>query len=447
MKRLLCIAVVLFSFGAHAQSRSAVDWIFLVDTSRSMRPIFEEVQGSIRTFVSQARDGDSVTVLTFDRDVQLQSAQRIDATSRGQLEAKIAGLQANGKRTHLGLAIARGLEVAALAPPNRVRAVVLFTDGKEDVSGIPNPVPILDNVRQVGNSHVFFVSMGEHEPQLDEFVRNAPRSKVLLVPRPEEIRDVANQIREVIDPKPPPPPPLRVELSPTTIAFGIVTRGETSPERTLTIRSNRDVRIRLDVDAPGGVTVTPLGEIAIAKDRPATVNLRVIVDEDAPPGAKELTIGAGAVQATATVDVVEPPLAVRIAKIAIPIAILIAIALALLASHRRKNRLEGELEILEPRLASDAAYVGLPQLRATEVALSAIVPRDVLSGHDARLFVRRRNGKKNVWIASQGGQLRVNDVETPMSELFDADTIRIGDAKLRFNRAGHERTAETGEES
>ena len=36
-------------------------------------------------------------------------------------------------------------------------------------------------------------------------------------------------------------------------------------------------------------------------------------------------------------------------------------------------------------------------------------------------------------------QGRINDVETPMTELYDADTIEIGDAKLRFNRVGDER--------
>ena len=43
-----------------------------------------------------------------------------------------------------------------------------------------------------------------------------------------------------------------------------------------------------------------------------------------------------------------------------------------------------------------------------------------------------------------GGSMRVNDVETPLSELYDADLVQIGDAKLRFNRTGHVRP--TGEE-
>jgi hypothetical protein len=47
-----------------------------------------------------------------------------------------------------------------------------------------------------------------------------------------------------------------------------------------------------------------------------------------------------------------------------------------------------------------------------------------------------------VWIAATAGSLRVNDIEVPTTELFDADTIQIGDAKLRFNRVGYDRPQE-----
>lgn len=74
------------------------------------------------------------------------------------------------------------------------------------------------------------------------------------------------------------------------------------------------------------------------------------------------------------------------------------------------------------------------------------MPAEALAGNDARLFVRRRGDDKQVWIATSGGSLRVNDVETPTSALYDADTIAIGNARLRFNRVGHERTATHVEE-
>jgi hypothetical protein len=98
-----------------------------------------------------------------------------------------------------------------------------------------------------------------------------------------------------------------------------------------------------------------------------------------------------------------------------------------------------------PRRA-DAAFIGLPSLQANEIALSAILPVDALAGSDARLFVGAQAGRKKVWIAAQSGSLRINDVETPMSELYDADTIEIGEREVRFNRVGDERPLESNQE-
>jgi hypothetical protein len=366
-RRLLPVVVLLFIAGfAHAQKLGPVDWIFLVDTSKSMRgvggtkDIFADVQSSIDTFVREANDGDSVAIFTFDRDVRLHSAMEVDAAARNDLNAIVHSLEAEGNRTHLGAAIAKGLERAASLPrdPTRSSAVVLFTDGKEDLRGIEKPTRIDANVPNVGDAFVFFVSMGEHEPQLDAFASATSRTTVLKAPTAEAIRAVAREIRAKI-PAPKPPEP-KVEPAP-------------SP----------------------------------------------------PPPPPE------------------PSPLMQALKFVVALAVLAAIAFVVLHQQRKKNRLEGELEILRPAPAPDAAFVGLPKLQASEVALSAILPIDALGGSDARLFVRRKAGKKKVWISAAGGSLRVNDVETPMSELYDADTIEIGDAKLRFNRVGDERQEET----
>ena len=359
--KLLCAVVIFFVAAvALAQRKGAVDWIFLVDTSKSMRggggtrDIFADVKASIDTFVREANDGDSVAVYTFDRDVQLHSATVIGGTARDDLKTIVDGLKANGDRTHLGLAIQRGLERAASAKsdPARTRAVVLFTDGKEDVRGIKDPVRIASNVERVGDSYVFFVSLGdEHEAQLDEFARATKHTTVMRAPSRDDIRNVAEQIRATL-PEPPPPKPQPAPV--------IASRPE--PEK--------------------------------------------------KPGYRWLIL----------------------------LPILAAIAFFAWSHHRKNNQLEGELEILVPRV--DSAFVGLPRLAANEVVLSSILPIDALGDSDARLFVRRRDGNKSVWISARGGSLRVNDIETPESELFDADTIQLGDAKLRFNRAGHERPQE-----
>lgn len=350
------IALLLFgALSIQAQKRGAVDWIFLVDTSKSMRgvggtrDIFGDVKTSIDTFIREANDGDSVAIYTFDREVREVAALDIRDNRREELQALVDELYPNGDRTYLGLAIRKGLEHAAKQPkdPTRTHAVVLFTDGQEDVRGIRNPVAIASNVERVDDSYVFFVSLGdEHETQLDAFRDATPHTTVL---RNEDIHTVAESIRAKL-PKPRNPPPL-----PT-------------PE--------------------------PL-------PKPASPLRWLIL----------IPILAGAAFAAYTIQA-------------------------------KKNHLEGELEILHPQVASDAAFIGLPRLAKAEVALSSILPLDILGGSDARLFVRRREGDKKVFISARGGALRVNDVETPESELYDADTIQVGEAKLRFNRVGHERTQE-----
>ena len=366
MRRLpLAVVLLFFARFAPAQTLGPVDWIFLVDTSKSMRGVggtrnvFPDVKASLDSFIREANKGDSLAIYAFDRTVRLHSSMTVDEKARADLHAIVASLEAEGNRTHLGAAIAKGLERAASlrgrADPTRARAVVLFTDGKEDIRGIDDATTIGANAPRVGDTFVFFVSMGEHEPQLDAFATATERTSVLKAPTPEAIRAVTREIRAKIPPPPPPPQPKPVV--------------ETQP---------------------------------------------------APPAP-------------------EPPPSSPWPNVLIAMAILAVIAFALLHQQRKKNRLEGELEIVRPRTPPDAAFVGLPKLQATEVALSAILPPGALGGSDARLFVRRRGGKKKVWIAARGGSLRINDVETPMTELFDADTIDIGDARLRFNRVGDER--------
>jgi hypothetical protein len=311
-----------------------------------------------------------------------------------------------------------------------VQSVVLFTDGKEDVRGIPHPVPIAASLDRVDGTYVFFVSMGkdEHEEQLDEFARQAKNALVLRAPTREGIAEVAQNIRSRLPRSDPP----HIAIRPSTLDLGDVRRGK-SVDADVAIDSDRPAQVALQLtNPPPGITM----ESQTART-PARLHLRIDVADDASPGGVTLTFKAGDAAARGTLNITKPSPLRWLALI----PLFAAIAWITWSRHDRNNRLEGELEILQPRVAAEAAFIGLPRLPAREVALSAIVPPDALGGMDARLFVRRRGGQKEVWIAASGGSLRINDVETPTSALYDADTISIGDAKLRFNRAGHERTA------
>lgn len=444
-RRIVPAAVLLLiAVAARAQPRGAVDWVFLIDTSKSMRGIggkniFPDVKASIASFVRETSDGDSVTIFTFDSDVRLHASTEIRGAARDDLVSIVDALEANGNRTHLGLAIQRGLERASTqragGDKTRVQSVVLFTDGKEDVRGVARPVPISASLDRVDGSYVFFVSMGrdEHEEQLDEFARHAKNATVLRAPTREGIAEVAEGIRSRLPRLDPP----HVTIRPSKLELGEVRRGK-SVESDVAVDADRPVQVALQLaEAPPGITM----ESQTVK-APARLHLRINVADDAAPGSVTLTFKAGNATAAGMLNITKPSPLRWLALL----PLLAAMAWFVGARYHRSNRLEGELEILQPRVAPEAAFVGLPHLAASEVALSAIVPRDALGGTDARLFVRRRGGQKEIWIATSGGSLRINDIETPTSALYDADTISIGDAKLRFNRVGHQRTATPVEE-
>lgn len=364
-RRSLAAVLLLLACGLHAQTLGPVDWIFVVDTSKSMRgvggtkDIWTDVKVGLNTFIQDAGPADTFALYAFDRDVR-----EIETRTPDDLYRVIIALAADGNRTHLGAAIAAGLTRAeslraASSDRTRRQVVVLFTDGKEDIRGIKDAIAINANLDRVGSSFIFFVSMGEHEPQLQGFAAATKQATMLDAPTADSIRNIARKVRAEIPAAPeaarPPSPPVAPKPPPAAPAL--------------------------------------------------------------PPSSPW-------------------------PKLAIALALIAAAAFFILQQQRKKNSLEGELEVLRP----DAAYVGLPSLRANEVALSSILPLSVLGGSDARLFVRRKDGRKKVWIAAQSGSLRVNDVETPMSELYDADTIDIGDARLRFNRVGDERPNEFTQE-
>ena len=105
MRRLQLAAILLIvAVAAHAQTLGPVDWIFLVDTSKSRRgiggtkDIWTDVQMSLNSFIDEAGNEDTVTMYAFDRDVRI-----VDDPKRA-----LFALRPDGNRTHLGAAIAQG---------------------------------------------------------------------------------------------------------------------------------------------------------------------------------------------------------------------------------------------------------------------------------------------------------------------------------------------------
>ncbi|MCU1231893.1 MAG: hypothetical protein JWO97_4777 [Acidobacteria bacterium] len=238
----------------------------------------------------------------------------------------------------------------------------------------------------------------------------------------------------------------QVAYEPRSISFGELRAGESTEERELVLTSDRNAIVSIALEPAPGVTMLRRDNVFIAPSAPAHVPLRLTIDGNAAPGVREIGIRVGEnLRVPAIVAVIAPPL--HLAKWVGGLLILLIIGVAgfVLYRRRRSDYLEGEIEVIAPPLPAGAAFVGLQSKRAKEVAISAIIPRDALGGSDARIFSYRRSGTKTVWIAADKGTLRVNDIDVPMTELYDSDTIEIGAATLRFNRFGRDQSSPTEE--
>jgi hypothetical protein len=432
-KHLAAAAVLLFfSAAAEAGERGTIDWILLVDTASATNRHFEEVKGSVAMFVRESDAGDSMTILTFDRDVQLRASAVIRGSfDRDELLRKINGFHPGGTRRQLGVAIASGLAraggLAQRGDETRQSAIVLFVNGREDVRGIRDPVSISSTAEEAQKIRpfIFFVLSGEHEAQLDDFAGATDLTTIMKPGNAEELRAVAGKVRQIVAPP-------QIAFEPRSISFGTSRAGEMTDEHELTLTSNKRAIVSIALEPAPGVKMQRRDNITLTASSPAHLRVRLSIDDDAAPGARELHLLVGDHLRMPAIVAVSAPSPLHIAKWSGAVILFLALLWFLLKSRVDRDYLEGEIEVLSPLV--QPAFVGLTARRVTEFAISSIVPSEALAGSDARLFCRLRSGVKTVWIAAGKGTLRVNDIEVAMTELYDADTIEVGAAQLRFNR-------------
>jgi hypothetical protein len=76
-----------------SDTQPKADFIFVVDASRSMLPLFQELRRVLPTFISELQDGDHVSVIRFSNEaVEAIPDQTLGTKSRQALEAEIAQL-------------------------------------------------------------------------------------------------------------------------------------------------------------------------------------------------------------------------------------------------------------------------------------------------------------------------------------------------------------------
>lgn len=403
---------------AQKSQQGNVDWVLVLDTSASMRGeggtknIFQAVKATFAEFIRNAKIGDSIAIYSFDRDTRLISNVTVtgDLDKRDMLNA-INDLQANGDRTHTGKAVRTALERSkeiAKRPDlaNRNTGIVFFTDGIEDVRDIPQPVSIPSNVQFIPKCgpYVFFVSLGEreHEQQLESLVTNPAlcgRGQVIRSPGAASISKISNDIRTTVESSP--SPNAKPSIEPTTP------------------NTQKD---RPTVEIPPQSTVEPVKPITL----PTTpiVQIETQTDTAAPSNTSLQWLTALfllLVLATILISLVKGETPWRIWQI-----------------WRSRRHLEGELEVLYPRIIDGEELISLTAKKCDRLLLSSLLPEGLLIGYDAELVTVSRNGQKEVELRCLTGNVSIQKIEVSTAILCDGDVIDIGDIRIRFNWEGHE---------
>jgi len=486
---LVCVATVtwlLLSLGqfglCQTPSRGSVDWILVLDTSASMHGadgsanIFTTVQDTLVNFIRETREGDTVTLYTFDRDVVLRSELRINGEfEKTRLINTVTALQSPGNRTYTGQALHDALEQAnalknARDARDRRVAIVLFTDGKEDVRGIPNPIRISSNlVPSEDAPFVFYVSLGanEHDQELENFVRGlGSRGQVFRDPQGTNLAAEANNIRATLE-SPVPPKEANLRVTPQNLDFGQIEPGDKSKTQAIMIHSDVDLRAHFVVDDQANTGIRLVGtqqqiDLKGNEDRSITLGLQspsqlkngaysvnIVLSPDLTDG----NIKASSVSVVANVRLMKAPLWIKFIKWLLVLLILIAVAIVIVSLlmgewpwvwipewlRGWRPRLEGELEIIKPRPASfEDAYISLTQREVSRVLLSTLLPAGNRES-DAELKAIKKKGQLTIELKHVKGQVQVNQIGYNNTEIYDGDRIELDDTTLQFNWTGHER--------
>jgi hypothetical protein len=459
-----------------------VDWIFVLDTSASMHGaggtanIFGKVKDAISDFIRSAREGDTVTLYTFDRDTTLRGNVRIS----GEIDKKdllkvVQDLSSEGDRTHTGKAIHDALERAIELrqrsdAADRTVSIVLFTDGQEDVRGLANPISIPSNIDLVPKAqpYIFFVSVGvqAHETQLESFIKNAAlesRGEVIRDPGASGIAEVGERIRKIVE-APTPPTPIQLTVSPETLSFGQLETGETG-NQVIHVKTNAACSLRvglttsdnnLSLSEPREVVPLQSGEdheipIKLSAADGATVGTLTFALLLTAEPSNASSIGT-VVNVPATVNIFRTPLWWRVLKYLLLLLVLIGIALAAISVIKGEPpwiwlpdvtepvTLQGDLQIIHPRPPRvEDEFISLTQLHARKICLSSLLLNAASDGSDAELEAMKLNGELKINLQRTKGSVYVNKIEVANSTIYNDDIIELGGSKLLFSWVNHDR--------
>jgi hypothetical protein len=446
--------------------------------------IFGKVQEAISEFIRRAHEGDTVTLYTFDRDTTLRSHIRIsgELDKRDLLKA-VTELSSPGDRTYTGKALKDALERSVELKNrsdagNRTVSIVLFTDGLEDVRGIPNPVSIPSNISLIPRDqpYVFYVSVGAVvETQLEKFVTDPAmgnRGQVIRDPGAERIAEIGETIRHVITE---PPKQIGLDIKPENFDFKQIEPGAGTSPQEVTVSCDSDCSLNISLDNAGtqGLSLIQTPDVVTLKageSRPLHLKLNAAPETTNGVRTFALSIRANpsnqsnhiskTVSVAASVNVVRPSPWRTLLKYLLLLLIALAIALTIISAIKgeppwiwlpglfESASLEGELQIVHPRPPRvEDEFISLTQLRTRKVSLRSLIKNGAATDSDAELEAANENGKPCVNLRRTSGTVYVNKIEVANTKIYNDDTIELGDTKLLFNWVNHDRPADHEESS
>lgn len=281
-----------------------IDWIFVIDASASMSgvgagaaDIFPRVQETLRQFVPEIRDGDSLAVFVFDVTSRPILKMQIRGDSdRNAIGPLIDNLTARGARTHTGAALADSLnEVNSRQDKGRPAAIILLTDGHEDVKGIQNPIRIPDTIKLIRDEdvpYVLYVSLGtEPDPQILEFLggvneKARGHAKASDDPGAENLSKTVEAWRKEIK------TPIELKFEPQSLDLPRLRPGGQGGPYWIDISSNKAAKLRLTtVNLPPGYSIEGLPEtVDVSPEKIGRVQFTVKVGEVASTGEQSYKI-------------------------------------------------------------------------------------------------------------------------------------------------------------
>lgn len=177
---LLALVCGLLGVFAYAQPRTgSLDLVIILDTSASMVgqaggvDIFDKVQSTCTDLVGDLRQGDTVTLISYDENVDQGATITLHSdTERERVAQAIKAIVADGKRTFTSKALQVGLEEAdrldGIFPDHR-KVVVILTDGRNNPPpGAPESGLRLGDVTAPYGDKPWYVYQVQLGPEIDQ---------------------------------------------------------------------------------------------------------------------------------------------------------------------------------------------------------------------------------------------------------------------------------------